>query len=239
MRKWKSSQKNLLRTSKNNTQAKSKSFWAVTSSSNKAKSYNSTTAPTTCSIDSTFNGHRYQSISFTNHLHLSHFPDFSKWPNTHTKFIPSRAVAITPITTSFTWTSGPNCTAPSLMMILKFSKKKMLIKNLNCSTNKQSPIMISTESEPWMDRLLLPSGMMLAQRVVKFTSWIWLPTLRNLKTISPPKNLNKFKKSSSPSNTQDSLSTGTPIKSVNWPLVMKREKLQSWPITKTIPLGAH
>jgi hypothetical protein len=138
----------------------------------------------------------------------------------------------------FILTSGPNCTGPGLMTILMPKIKNMLMRILNFSSNRPLLITISTESGRWMVHLLSHSGTMPAPKEVKFTSWTWQPIIKNSKTTSPQKNLNKSKKSSFPSNTQDSLSTGTPTKSANLQSATKRVKLQSLPTTKITPHGA-
>lgn len=237
-KKWKSKPSNPSTTSKNNSQENSKSSWAATSNSSKAKCSNLITAHTTCSTGLTSNGLLCPSISCTSPHRLSHFPASRPWLSTRMKFILCRAVVTIPKITLFILTSGPNCTGPGLMTILMPKRKNMLMRSLSFSFNRPSPITISTESGHWMVRLLSHSGTMPVPKAVKFTSWTWQPIMKNSKTTSPQKNLNKSKKSSFPLNTQDSPSTGTPTKSVNLQSVMKRVKLQSLPTTKITPHGA-
>lgn len=126
---------------KNNFQEKNKYFWVVISSWKKVRFLSLITQRMKCYTGLILNGHRYRSILFTSHHLLRLFQGIRLWPSIHIKFILFRAVAIILKITLCTWTSGPNCTGPSLMIILKMlMMTKTLTKTQNFSINRPSQI---------------------------------------------------------------------------------------------------
>lgn len=126
---------------------KNKSSWAIINSSKREKSLISITAPTICSIGSTFNGRHYQSTSFTKLLHLKFPLDLRQCPSTLTRSTLSKVVVMERKITLFIWINGQNYTELNLTTIqMPRMRTKTLMKIHNFFISRRLPTTISIES---------------------------------------------------------------------------------------------